>query len=233
MWLNLRQKLGGKNWGLVKLGIIAILGFFLLSLLVNVAIKLPLNANKPVDGLLVLGGSIRREIHVAKLAKEYPEIPILISTGSDDPCILLIFQREKASIGYVWLERCARSTFGNYFFSTPILRSWGVHKVKVLTSSSHLPRAKLLGQIMLGAKGIWAEIEIVKEKGVPGNRESKLKTSLDLTRGLLWGFVSQAIQPSCSEITHLSEVELEEWIEKGFSCEHQGKVKIPEQIKKP
>lgn len=189
-------------------------------------LKLQAAASAPVDAYFVLGGSIRREIYVAKLAKQHPETRILISHGSLDPCILLIFQREKAPIGQVWLEKCAGSTFDNFYFNIPILRQWGVRKVKLITSHTHLPRAKWMAQILLGAQGIWVEPEIVKEQGIPGNRESLLKTGVDVSRSLVWAVLSQVIQPKCSQLTPLATVNLEKWRNSGVKCERQGGLKL-------
>lgn len=179
-----------------------------------------------MDAYFVLGGSIRRELYVAKLAKQHPETRILISHGSLDPCILLIFQRENVPIRQVWLEKCANSTFDNFYFNIPILRQWGVRKVKLITSPTHLPRAKWMAQILLGAQGIWVEPEIVEEQGIPGNRESLLKTGLDVTRSLVWAIFSQVIHPKCLQITPLASVNLEKWRNSGVKCEHQGELKL-------
>lgn len=176
-----------------------------------------------VDAFFVLGGSIQREIYVARLAKQYPQIPILISHGSPDPCILLIFQRQAAQIQKVWLENCADSTFDNLYYGIPILRSWKAHKVKLITSPTHLPRAKWLAQILLGVNGMWVEVEIVQEQGIPGNRESWVKTGLDVTRSLLWAPISLFIQPQCS-LTRLADVNLAAWQRRGFRCERQGNI---------
>lgn len=189
-------------------------------------LKLQAAASAPVDAYFVLGGSIRREIYVAKLAKQHPETRILISHGSLDPCILLIFQRENAPIRQVWLEKCAGSTFDNFYFNIPILRQWGVRKVKLITSHTHLPRAKWMAQILLGAQGIWVEPEIVKEQGIPGNRESLLKTGVDVSRSLVWAVLSQVIQPKCSQLTPLATVNLEKWRNSGVKCERQGGLKL-------
>lgn len=175
-----------------------------------------------VDAYLVLGGSIQREIYVAELAKQHPEIPILISTGSEDPCIWLIFQRAKAPMEKVWLEDCARSTFDNFYFSTPILREWNAHKIRLITSGSHLPRAMWLAQILLGSHGFWVEPEIVPEQGVPGNQESWPKTGLDVARSLVWAIAGQFYQPECNGLRSLSSVDISHWRQEGFRCEHQG-----------
>lgn len=207
----------------IIIGAIALLLFITLALVNNLLI-LPSSARKPVDGFLVLGGSIRREIYVSKLATEYPQIPIIISTGSDDPCILQLFERIDASPDKVWLEKCANSTFGNFMFTQPLLTQRGIRHVKVLTSDSHLPRAKWMARIILGSHGIWSEIEQVEEYGIPGNQESLPKTLLDITRASLWALFSQIWQPSCSNTTHLPEVNIASWCEMGFSCEYQGGV---------
>ena len=199
-----------------------LLGVIVTSLTFNLLIRLPINSNHTADGILVLGGSIRREIYAAQIASQYPEVPILVSQGSKPPCIKLIFQREQAPMDRVWVEQCAYSTFDNFFFCVPLLQRHGVHKVKVITSQSHLPRAKWLARIHLWAKGIAVEVDTPKEKGVPGNHESDLKTFLDVTRSLIWAVVSQLVQPPCFQVTHLQEVNLAEWYDKGFSCEHQG-----------
>ena len=210
---------------LIGLGL-SIVGVILsISLLMN-TLRLLRVESAPVDAFFVLGGSIRREVYVAELAKQYPETRILISQGSKDPCILLIFQKYEAPIRQVWLEKCADSTFGNFFFNIPILKQWGVRKVKLITSPTHLPRAKWMAQILLGANGIWVDVDAVKERGIPGNQESWVKTGLDLTRSAIWAFLSQAIQPPCSHVTPLTDVDLKVWRKSGFQCETQWWLKL-------
>lgn len=216
-----RQKRGQK-W--LTFALLASLGILLLSLLFNVAVKLPVNRSKPVDAILVLGGSIRREIYAAQIANQDPKIPILIATGSKEPCVFLIFQREGARLNNIWLEKCGNSTFGNFFYDLPILKSWGVHKVKVITSPTHAVRAGALAKIHLGSQGIASEIVTVKEKGVPGNVENKLKTALDVGRSLIWALLSQVIHPQCSNVIALKDVDINYWHKEGFNCESQGKV---------
>uniref|UniRef100_UPI0018809A6B YdcF family protein n=1 Tax=Fortiea sp. LEGE XX443 TaxID=1828611 RepID=UPI0018809A6B len=209
-WLQLLQNLFRSLW------------LVLICWLIFTTITLAFASSKPVDALFVLGGSIRREIYVAQQAKQNPEIPILISRGSLDPCIWLIFQREAANLQNVWLENCADSTFENFYYGIPILRRWGVHKVKLISSPTHFPRAKWMAQILLGAQGIWVEPEVVKEKGRPGNREYWWKTGFDMARSLLWAVISQVIQPQCSNVIKLTDVDMQAWQVKGFVCERQG-----------
>ena len=183
-------------------------------------------SSKPVDAFFVLGGSIKREMYVAELARKYPQIPILISSGSKDPCIWQIFQRKTAPMNNVWLEKCADSTFDNFYYSIPILQRWGVRKVKLITSTTHLPRAKLMAQILLGSHRMWVEPDIIQEQGIPGNREYAWKTALDVTRSIFWAAISQVIKPQCSNVIQLNQVNLQEWQSRGFKCEHQGNLKL-------
>ena len=203
-----------------------ILGILLGSWLLINTLRLQAVASEPVDVFFVLGGGIDREIYVAQLAKQHPKVRVLISQGSEDPCILLIFQREQAPIRQVWLERCADSTFDNFYFNIPILKQWGVRKIKLITSTSHLPRAQWMAQILLGAHGIWVETDIAPEDGTPGNRESFLKAGLDISRCLVWAVISQVVQPRCLKLVPLYAVDLEAWRNSGFRCERQEDLKL-------
>ena len=207
---------------------------FLLPLVVGLvvlvggwAIALFAASQEPIGTYLVLGGSIKREMYVAdKIAKQHPETPILISAGASPPCIVGLLDRAGAPSEQVWLESCAKSTFGNFYFGLSILEKWQVRHVKVVTSGTHLPRAKWLAQIILGSRGIWVEIEVVPEIGVPANTESWVKTILDIGRALAWAAVSQvADAPECSKLVRLEEVNLEWWCDRGFTCEHQAQLK--------
>ena len=210
---------------LLRFGLFGFGVFFGGWLLIN-GPKMYSAASGPVDTFFVLGGSITREVYVAQLAKQHRSARILISQGSQEPCIVKIFQRESAPRARVWLEKCANSTFGNFYFNIPIMREWGVRKVKLITSASHLPRAKWMAQILLGAQGIWVEVDIVKEEGIPGNTESIIKTGLDVTRSLIWAVFSQFFQPKCSELIPLKSVDLEEWRKLGYKCENQWWLKL-------
>ncbi len=177
----------------------------------------------PTDAYVVLGGSIRREIHMAQVASTLsPAPPILISAGSSDPCIRLLFEQAGASLDQIWLENCAESTFGNFVFSVPVVERWGARHVTLVTSGSHSRRALTLARILFGARGIWVEPLLVEETGIPGNRETLAKTTLDISRSLLWAVVAQVHKPTCNRLVPLAEVDLAQWRQRGFKCEHQA-----------
>ncbi|MBE9032460.1 YdcF family protein [filamentous cyanobacterium LEGE 11480] len=193
------------------------------SLLWSLGLAWQLHAasQQPIDTVLVLGGSIHREIHATRLANRYPDVPILISKGSPQPCIRLIFERRHLDLSRVWLEECAHSTFTNFYFSLPVLQQWQVHKVRLVTSGNHMSRASRMAKIILGSHGIWVEPEAALEVGRPGNRESRAKMALDVLRSLGWAIGSQVYQPRCQQVVPLSEVNLTAWRKQGFKCQHQ------------
>lgn len=219
----------GASWGSPKETNVSLKRMLLIGCLLGLGLLIGLRlgrlhqaARAPVEAVVVLGGSIQREIFVAQQRADGSTAPILISQGSADPCIVQIFQREAAPTAAVWLEKCAQSTFDNFRFSLPILKQWGARHVQVVTSGSHLPRAAWLGQIMLGSHGLWIEVVGIAEQGRPGNQESLLKTSLDLGRALLWAGLSQIYTGRCSDLMPLQAVDLLDWQQQGFECEHQG-----------
>ena len=220
--INLSRRLLRKRqqkW--FHIGLLIIVSWILLNLFFNLVVRLPANQEKPVDAILVLGGSIQREVEAAKIARQDSTLPILISQGSGEPCSRMVFEKQGARTEGIWLENCAKSTFGNFFFSTPILRRWNSEKVQLITSARHLPRAAWLAKIHLGAQGIAVEVNAIQEAGIPGNYESGVKTAFDVTRSLIWSLIGQVFQPSCNRLIKLSDVDMPEWQEKGFHCERQ------------
>ena len=211
------------KWRWLRWGLIGIAAALVVSALVT-SLALLSAGNRPADAYLVLGGSIRREMYIAEQAQTKISVPILISAGSQDPCIRLLFEQTQADFTQVWLEKCAQSTFDNFIYSLPILKQWGVHKIKLVTSGSHSLRALWMGRIMLGAHWIWVTPELVEETGVPGNQENTLKTILDISRGIGWALLSQIYQPDCDSVIQLDSVDLEQWRQRGFKCEHQAEI---------
>lgn len=181
----------------------------------------------PAGAYLVCGGSIAREVYAAEVALRSPDVPILISGGSAEPCVWLIFQRMKAPKGRVFLEKTARSSFENFAYALPILQEWAIRKVVVISSGTHQARAIAMSRIMLGSHGIWTELEAAPETGRPANKESEEKAMIDRMRAICWAVASQFYLPRTSHLVKLDEVDIEEWMERGFHCEHQAGLNEP------
>ena len=188
---------------IVGFGVIALI---ILIISTSLGIRVWLHAQMPLDGVLVLGGSIRREMYIA----ETPTLPrpIVISGGSPSYCIQQLFQRHQTNPAQIWLEPCANSTFANFQFAAPLLEQLKVKHLLLITSGSHMARASKLGRIMLGFRGIAIQDYSVSEQGIPANQESGLKTILDLSRGLAWGILSPLLPPkNCPGVVSLATIQ--------------------------
>jgi hypothetical protein len=174
---------------------------------------------QPSQAYFVLGGNNTREIHVADLVHQNPQMLTLISSGSADPCIWNAFQRAEAPMEKVWLEKCADSTFGNMYYGLPILKKWHVSRITVIDSRCHEPRAGWLARIIFSAHGIWTDLDIL-EDGFPAKPEDGFKTALDVTRACLWAIASQFYYPQCGNVIQLSTVDMNYWNEHGYHCAH-------------
>lgn len=203
--------------GAVSLGAIGLCGAIGIG-------RLAIAASGPTDALWVLGGSIRREMAAADWAARHPNQPILISGGSKPPCIRALFDRAGLSGDRIWLEQCAQSTFGNCYWSLPLLQQWGVKRVSLLTSGSHQWRAGWMARLILGSHGIWVDVVTVPESGVPANQEYALKTWLDLGRAGAWAVGSHFSHPQCQRVDRLDRINIKAWCQQGFRCEHQARL---------
>ena len=215
-----RRWLRRLRWGLLGL---------LTAWIVVLGIRLWTAARAPVDSILVLGGSIKREMYIAQQARDFPERPILISAGSQPPCVRILYDRAASPLTQTWLEPCADSTFGNFYYSLPVLQRWGSRKIGLVTSPTHLPRALWMARIILGSHGIWVKPDLVQEVGITGNKESWFKTRLDCIRAVAWAGISQFYQPQCDRLQSLDTVDMAVWQAKGFRCERQAGIDSPEE----
>ncbi len=209
--------MGAKRKALIFicLCLVGLAGFVIYKL-----IDLSIAESQAADCVLVLGGPPTRDIFAAKLAKERPERKILIS-GSPDPCTWLVFDKAHAPKENVWLEHCSKNTFENFIYSTPILKRWGVRKILLVTDEPQLKRALPMAKVMLGSKGIAVQLELSPHGG---GEAPRYPIYLEELAAVCWAFVGQIVEPKCSNVSHLSEVDMKYWYKKGFTCQQQADV---------
>ena len=136
------------------------------------------------SSIVVLGGGIRREILAAQLAQFYPNLPIIVSSGSSLPCLYRVFVEEnKVDWRRLKVDFRATDTLTNFTALVPYLQSNQTRKIFMVTSKGNLPRAFVLAWLIWGSRGI--AIEPVLVEGV-GNNESWLKTFADSNRAIAW-----------------------------------------------
>lgn len=173
----------------------------------------------PPQGYLILGGSGTRELYSTQFAKSYPERKILISGGSPDPCLRLVYEMNGAPLGNVWTEHCSQNTFENFVYSVPILEKMGVRKVVLVTDYPQIERALPIAHIMFGSRGIAVEVDLVPQRLTDKKPLYEIIGLQVMACG--WSIISQLYQPSCPSLTHLTDVDMDYWYRRGFECQPQ------------
>ncbi len=205
----------------------------IMALIAVRGVQLVLAMSRPVDALLVPGGTPYRERYAAKQSVQHPQLRVLISSGSADPCIWLIYDKAGAPKNSVWMEHCARNTFENFVYAIPILKAWHAHRVQIVSEQPQIERVRPMAQIMLGANGILAEpLAINNSSSEPLHHP----VWMDVLASCAWVLPSQIIEPRCENVTQLANTNMIQWYKRGFYCAPQADVDSyrpsPQRLKK-
>lgn len=135
------------------------------------------------DAILVLGGSPDREKFTAKFAHEHPKLPIWISSGSPREYSEWLFSEAGIDLNRVTLDYQAVDTVTNFTTLVDRLHEQGIRSVYLITSDYHMRRAQVIGEIVLGSRGIQ-----IKPVSIPSNQseEPLSKAIRDGGRAILW-----------------------------------------------
>ena len=132
---------------------------------------------------LVLGGEPRREQFAAEFAKAHPRLPIWVSGGSNREYASWIFEQAGVSENLVHLDYDAVDTVTNFTTIVDKLKSRGITSIYLITSDYHMRRARWIGQVVLGSRGIQFQSIAIPTVKPPEPLE---KAVFDGTRALLW-----------------------------------------------
>ncbi len=138
------------------------------------------------QAILVLGGSTRfleREKFTAKLAHQYPNIPIWISGGSPPQHTKKIFANAGIDLQRLNLDYEAVDTVTNFTTTVNELQSRGIKSVYLITSDFHMRRACVVGEIVLGSRGMNFKPIPVPSENSP---EPIQKSIRDGARAVIW-----------------------------------------------
>jgi uncharacterized SAM-binding protein YcdF (DUF218 family) len=138
------------------------------------------------QAILVLGGStkkLEREKFTASFARQHPNIPIWISGGSPPQVTRLVFAKSGVNTKRLHLDYEANNTVENFTTVVDNLKSLGIKSVYLITSDYHMPRAKVIGEIVLGSRGIDFKPVPVPSEHSPEPIEKSIR---DGARALLW-----------------------------------------------
>ena len=138
---------------------------------------------KEPQALLVLGGAPEREIFAAKFVRQHPNLDIWVSSGSNPEYVEWVFSEAGISLTRLHLDYEAVDTVTNFTTMVDKLQAEGVDSVYLITSDDHMRRARLIGEIVFGSRGIE-----FKPLEVPSGRspEPIQKTIRDGVRAVIW-----------------------------------------------
>lgn len=142
--------------------------------------------NLPPQAVLVLGGStshLEREKFTANFVRDHPSLPIWISGGSPPESTENVFTKAGVNLKRLHLDYEAVDTVTNFTTLVDKLQAQGIKSVYLITSEYHMRRARVVGEIVLGSRGIQ-----LKPVSVPSQNigEPVDKSIRDGVRALLW-----------------------------------------------
>lgn len=135
------------------------------------------------EALVVLGGHEERERFAAQLAKQYPQLPIWVSSGSPKDYARKIFINQGISRDRLHLDYQALDTVTNFTTLVGELQRRKIQSVYLITSANHMTRARIIGEIVFGSRGISLKPIAVPSKNPPEPIE---KTLRDGVRAIIW-----------------------------------------------
>ncbi|KGG11525.1 MULTISPECIES: YdcF family protein [Prochlorococcus] len=146
-------------------------------------LKSRLSNNSP-QLILVLGGEVDREIIGIKFAKEL-KMPLLISGGSNPEYSDWLIQKEGISTALVKRDYRAKDTLTNFTSIVDDLADENINHILLITSEYHINRAKIVGEIITGSRGIR-----LTSLSIPCTafcqHESQRKKNIDIIRAIAW-----------------------------------------------
>ncbi|MGQ4646943.1 ElyC/SanA/YdcF family protein [Lyngbya aestuarii] len=137
------------------------------------------------EAIFVLGGDEKRELFAARLAQQHPGLDIWVSSGSSEWYTQKIFAKAGIDRNRLHIDRRAIDTVTNFTTLVDDLQTRGVDGVYLITSDDHMRRARVIGEIVFGSKGIALHPVSVASGRSPEPLEKSFR---DGARAILWVF---------------------------------------------
>jgi len=157
------------------------------------------------QAVLMLGGStsaLEREKFTAKFARQHPDLPIWISSGgpgdypeSYNNSVKRMFTKAGISADSLYFDEQAVDTVTNFTTLVDQLKARRIRRVYLITSDYHMRRASVIGEIVLGSRGIDFKPISVPTQETP---EPMKKAVRDGARAILWvttGYTGATLHP--------------------------------------
>ncbi len=148
-----------------------------------IAIKFCSQPDQTPQAILVLGGEPQREDFAALFAQRHSDLPVWVSSGTNPEYSEWAFGQAGVAAQRVQRDYRAVDTVTNFTTLAVALKAEGIQSVYLVTSDYHMPRARVIGEIVLGSQGIEFEPIPVPTQRSP---EPVVKTVRDGVRALVW-----------------------------------------------
>jgi uncharacterized SAM-binding protein YcdF (DUF218 family) len=135
------------------------------------------------QAIFVLGGEPKREDFAAAFARQHPDLPVWVSGGSNPEYTDWVFSSAGIDLNRVHIDRTALDTVTNFTSLADQLKANGITSVYLVTSDYHMQRAKVIGDVVFGSRGIALEPVPVPSQQAA---EPLQKTLRDGARAVLW-----------------------------------------------
>ena len=135
------------------------------------------------QAILVLGGAPQRENFAAEFAREHPELPIWVSGGSPREYTESVFADAGVNLTRLHIDRNAVDTVSNFTTLVDTFHTRGIDSVYLITSDYHMRRARIIGELIFGSRGI-----DFKPVPMPSDQSTEplAKSLRDGARAVLW-----------------------------------------------
>ncbi|MEX0272378.1 YdcF family protein [Leptolyngbyaceae cyanobacterium UHCC 1019] len=135
------------------------------------------------QAIFVLGGATGRENFAAEFARQHPKLPVWVSGGSNPEYTYGVFSDAGINLNQLHINREAVDTVTNFTTLVDELKAKGIHSVYLITSDYHMRRAKAIGEIVFGSRGIYMRPIAVRSNQAA---EPWQKAVRDGGRAVLW-----------------------------------------------
>ena len=143
-----------------------------------------ITSNKLPELVFVLGGDIDRESAGMEIAKQL-NLPLLISSGSNPEYSDWLIKKKGMSSYLIRKDYRAVDTFTNFTSLIDELYEENTSHLLLVTSDYHIERAKAIGHIIAGSRGIK-----ITSLSIPCSskciQESNYKKNIDVLRSITW-----------------------------------------------
>lgn len=154
------------------------------------------------EAIFVLGGAEERELFAAKFAQQHSGLPIWVSSGSPEWYTRRVFAKAEINRDRLHTDHQAVDTVTNFTSLVDELQARGIDSVYLITSDYHMRRARVIGEIVFGSRGI-----VLKPVPVPsGNSSEPIEKAIrDGVRAILWvttGHTGASLRDPSDPIEH-------------------------------